>query len=107
MMLTNSVPAFFVPGIATESGSEDAYLRLRERAKLDSGAQVRGRRIFGVHGRLGGQDRRLEVGQQLHEDGPDIVAIFETTTGDRYHVYTGLFTPPVRLKSVYEVTDFT
>lgn len=106
-MLTNTIPPFFVPGNETESGAERAYLRMRERVKTDTGSPVRGRRIFGVHGRLGGRDRHLEVGQQLHEGGPEITAIFETTTGDRYHVYTGLFAPPVRLKSVYEVTDFT
>ncbi|MBJ7330851.1 MAG: hypothetical protein JHC95_13200 [Solirubrobacteraceae bacterium] len=105
-MPIDTIPPFFVPGNAEGQPAERAYERLRDRAKRDIGANIRQRRIFALHCRFEGQDRHFQVGEPTEPDGPNVVAIFECTTGMRYHVYREM-SPPVAFKSVYSVTEFS
>ena len=103
--------SFFVAGVDSAGGrAEAAYSELRERSLLAVGCPARSRRIFKLGCRMRGQDREIEVGRRLFDDGGVVVAILDHGRFEGFCVYTddGAQGAPARVsRPVYSVTEFS
>jgi hypothetical protein len=105
------VTSFFLAGFESEGlCAEEAYSQLRARSLLVAGCPARSRRIFKLSCRFDGQDREIEVGRPLSEDGDVVVAILDHGRFEAFFVYTdhsGKSAPARVSHPVYSVTEFS
>lgn len=101
---------FFLAGRDDDgSGSEDAYIALRERSQSAVGCPATRRRIFKLDCRFEGSDCEIEVGRPLPDGGDLVVAILDHGREEAYAVHTvhSQDTPTRVTRPVYAVTDFS
>ncbi len=103
--------SFFVAGVESDSAlAEETYNELRERSLLAAGCPARARRIFKLSCRFDGEDRVIEVGRPLSEDGDVVVAILDHGRKEPFCVHTdgGGESALSRVNHpVYSVTEFS
>jgi hypothetical protein len=104
------VTTFFLAGIDSESGSQEAiYSDLRERSQIAVGCPARLRRIFKLECRFEGCDCEIEVGRPLPHGGEVVLAILDHGRHEAFVVHTlDSADAPMRVaRPVYSVTDFS
>jgi hypothetical protein len=106
------VTTFFVAGIESQGGREEAaYRELRERSRILAGCPARSRRIFKLSCRFDGRDCEIEVGRSLSHGSDVVVAILDHGREEAFVVHTGVggVGAPVRVRrpAVYSVTEFS
>ncbi len=103
--------SFFVAGVGSDAAlAEEAYSELCERSLLAVGSPARARRIFKLSCRLDGEDREIEVGRPLCEDGDVVVAIIDHGRDGPFCVHTDGSGESALSRvdhPVYSVTEFS